>query len=484
MLPSSKLYNKTVKRNILKATCSGCLGSRNEEAADEAIILCDGKGCCREYHLGCTDPLLYEVPEGEFYCVDCDPEGTTRHLREYFDKVADQKSEFKSSKDFVEDLIRKHVSIQSPGEQQNDATGDEGVGTAASSSIKKKRRKVDASSEPPFSEISRMEELYHAVMDESTWKSKDDGCKQEQKEIVPEKIKAPVGRDFLIGKICKIYCSSDNQYHTGRIINWRSALEPGISIEDSNRYFYGEGEIGCTEFLVRFPAGIDGRKKTLLQWLILEEHSTAISSVVVVALKKKGKGFSGWQYGQLMLRSCIELIPVRRIVSKRDYYGLVSFFDLNTNIYLDLKAEAFSMDCRVVQNIRQGSQDSCWDLFEGYAKIEILEQQRTKRWYRLYLKNPFHEKALTIMDEYSSDYCMDSEEYSLSEHLTDTEGNLMPNLCPCIQKGLDKQLIVSQIGNIKSFDAVASMKVIKTASAGAIALINQTQRKMNMCVRK
>lgn len=479
MIQSSKLYGKIFKRQILKGTCSGCQGSRNEEAADEAIILCDGKGCCREYHLGCTDPLLYEVPEGEFYCVDCDAEGTTRYLREYFEKVSDEKSEFKTSKEFVESLIQKCLVDESRGDHSKDAAGDDAV--------KRKRRKVDTSpSTPPFSEISRIEALYHAVMDDSTWKSKGDGYKQKQEEAaaVFEKVKAPIGRDFLIGKICKIYCPSDNQYHTGRIINWRSALEPGIFHQDSNQYFYGEGDIACTEFLIRFPAGTDGRKKTLLQWLILEEHSTAVSSIVVLALKKKGKGFSGWQYGQLMLRSCIELIPVRNIVSKCDYYGLVSFFDLNTNIYLDLMAEAFSMDCKVVQKIRQGSHDSNRELFEGYARVEIMEQERTKRWYSLYLKNPFHKKALTILDEYSWDLDIDDGECDASESLTDAEGYLMPKLCPCIQQGLDKQWIASQIGNVKSFDAVASMKVIKPASADAIALINKTQRNRNMSMLK
>lgn len=477
MAPSPKLYNKIVKRRIIKGICSGCQGSRNEEAADEAIILCDGKGCCREYHLGCTDPLLYEVPEGDFYCMDCDPEGTTRYLREYFDKVSDQKSEFKTSKEFVEDLIGKHFIGQSPGGHHKSVAGeDEGV--------KKKRRKVEASGEPPFSEISRMEELYQAVMDDSLWKSKDIGNKREQHETKKEKINTPLDRDFLIGKICKIYCSSDNQYHTGRIINWRSALEPGISHQDSNQYFYGKGDIGCTEFLVRFPAGIDGRKKTLLHWLILEEHSTAVSSAVVVALKKKGKGLSGWQYGQLMLRSCIELIPVRHIVSKCDHYGLVSFFDLKTNIYLDLRAEALSVDCKAIQSIRRGSQDLSWDLMESYAKVEILEQERVKRWYRLYLKNPFHKNAFSILDEYSTDLCMDDEECKASEHLTDADGNLMPKLCPCIQKGLDKQWIASRIGNIKSFDAVASMKVTKLTKNDAIAFINEAQRDLNMLVRK
>jgi hypothetical protein len=365
--------------------------------------------------------------------------GTTRHLKEYFDNIAEQKAEFKTSREFVEHLILGQmadgntVSSSSGGHDDSAAATADGEGEV---NVKIKRRKVDASScEPPFSELSRIEELYNAVHDVSLIKL----LRTEQKGKVADEVSViRIGRDFLIGKICKIYCANDNQYHTGRIMNWRSALEPGISPDVSNQYFYGEGEIGCTEFLVRFPAGLDGRKETLLQWVILEEHATAISSAVILAMKKKGKGLmSGWEHGQLMLRSCIELIPVRHIVSKCDHYGLVAFFDLETNIYLDLKLEAMGVDCEMVQNLlkaqksdTRGTHGTRWEIFEQYAKAEIQEQERTKRWSRLYLKNQYHPKAFTLLDEYSSDLIVNNEGLRAFESKRDDDGNLMPKATP------------------------------------------------------
>lgn len=507
------LYNKTVKRQILKGFCSGCCGSRNDEASDEAVILCDGEGCCREYHLGCTEPLLLEIPEGEFYCMDCDPVGTTRHLQEYFDSVSDQRSEFQTSREFVENLIQKHIMSDSTSatptdsavagdadDHNEDMGGGSGSLVPESSSLKKKRRKVGISYEPPFSEISRIEELYNAAMtdDYSIGKKKDPVQKLSIQNVMPDDGESRsfipttdtyIDRDFFVGKICKIYCPKDNQYHTGRIINWRSALQPGIDPELSSKYFYGEGDIGYTEFLVRFAAGVDGRKKTLLQWLILEEHATAISIAVVLALKKKGKDLSGWQYGQLMLRSCIELIPVRHIVSKCDHFGLVSFFDLKTNIYLDLKTEASNLECEVIQNIRkarkadalQGTLDPTWDLLEGYAQAEIMEQERTKKWYRLYLQNQYHEKALTVIDEYSWDLLpnSDGEEIKKDNPQLDDDGNIMPKLCPCIQRGLDKQWVANQLPIVKTLDSMASMEIIKSprGKIDYISLINEAHQR-------
>ena len=55
--------------------------------------------------------------------------------------------------------------------------------------------------------------------------------------------------------------------------------------------YYGIGSLSTTEFLVRFPAGLQGRKKELLRWIMLEEHSLAVGVSLIegkTSLKKAG----------------------------------------------------------------------------------------------------------------------------------------------------------------------------------------------------
>ena len=77
-------------------------------------------------------------------------------------------------------------------------------------------------------------------------------------------------------------------YHTGRIIDWRSALPSGIEPSIARTHFYGDSVQASTEFYVRFASGVNGRKKTLLQWMILEEHSCAVATSVVMTLSDNG----------------------------------------------------------------------------------------------------------------------------------------------------------------------------------------------------
>ena len=53
------------------------------------VVLCDGPGCDRELHLKCCRPPLRRVPEGDFYCFDCHPNGgyAVTLLEDYLDEV-------------------------------------------------------------------------------------------------------------------------------------------------------------------------------------------------------------------------------------------------------------------------------------------------------------------------------------------------------------------------------------------------------------
>ncbi|CAN0300560.1 unnamed protein product, partial [Discosporangium mesarthrocarpum] len=46
----------------------GCVACHSGGDEDK-ILLCDG--CDKEFHTYCLDPPLKEVPEGQWYCVEC-----------------------------------------------------------------------------------------------------------------------------------------------------------------------------------------------------------------------------------------------------------------------------------------------------------------------------------------------------------------------------------------------------------------------------
>lgn len=273
------LYGKNPNPDIddeLDGVCSGCLGRRDSFLKNDPILLCDGVGCNREYHLSCTTPPLNSVPEGDFFCVDCDPEGTSSRLRKYFDSSEDARCEFVSSREYVEEQIKIQL-------KELEMEEDESSKNASSSSSSSPDGFYGYNGQPIFSELDKLEELHAAAMDDSIWREESDRNGKARKVT-------RFGPELFIGKICKIYCPNDNSYHSGRIIDWRSAITPGTDPKQLPKLFCGKGRIASSEFLVRFPAGCNGRKKTVLQWIILEEHSCAVSIDLIHACREKGRG--------------------------------------------------------------------------------------------------------------------------------------------------------------------------------------------------
>ena len=54
--------------NVVCAACEG-----DEEAEGNEILLCDGAGCEKAFHMKCLPTPLSRVPEGDWYCPECEP---------------------------------------------------------------------------------------------------------------------------------------------------------------------------------------------------------------------------------------------------------------------------------------------------------------------------------------------------------------------------------------------------------------------------
>ena len=197
-----------------------------------------------------------------------------------------------------------------------------------------------------------------------------------------------------------------------------------------------------------------------------------------------------------MVRTKLELLPVRKLISYGGHYALVTFFGSETHIYLNVENEA----CSFTSNAYKQQQDlkfrtsSCATFHlnkemlkfgETLAMIELDEQRRTRAWSMTHYVNcPFHYFALTMIDEYSQELHITSsstdtypleipvkkvktnkdENPSMNEEEGETTEEQMetpfPRLCPQIQRGLDRQWIASRIPYMsydKSFDAIETM---------------------------
>ena len=54
----------------MEEVCRRCGGDTEE---DNDLLLCDTPGCGASYHMWCLEPPLASVPEGDWFCPDCDP---------------------------------------------------------------------------------------------------------------------------------------------------------------------------------------------------------------------------------------------------------------------------------------------------------------------------------------------------------------------------------------------------------------------------
>jgi len=194
-------YGLPVLKN--QGLCAACCGSRNEEAKDEPILLCDGEGCNREFHLGCVEPPLAEVPEGDFFCQNCDDLGTSYDLMKYFEECQESRAEFNCNRDYVLSLI--HISlknIEKSDEENETLEPMRGEGNRKSSDKSKSNEEINPD-EIPSSELSRISELHEKALTDFTSAPHINGRgATSAKKRKTCKLEA----SFLVGKPLRLYC--------------------------------------------------------------------------------------------------------------------------------------------------------------------------------------------------------------------------------------------------------------------------------------
>ena len=301
------------------------------------VVLCDGPGCDRELHLKCCRPPLQRVPEGDFYCFDCHPDGgyAVTLLEKYLDEVEDKRDAHNEALLCLEEEASgknplapgSNEAIISPSRRtrrvsqgSNDltsSTSDSESNDNVNSSDKRKRN-------CPSDTFTFVDKLIYEDMEENQpdfLSQVMNGIDAEASGKGPPKSELEFlhnDKELLVGCAIRLYCPKTNHYQTGRILQFRGAprsnKDPNnIVLEDYNR-------AEDTECLVYFPAGRDYRKTSVTRWLRLEEHSLAVASPHLVWGKfasseldsssspgsKKSK--DRWVPTKLWLRSSRELV--------------------------------------------------------------------------------------------------------------------------------------------------------------------------------
>lgn len=341
--------------------CAGCRRAQappSHTGEEPVILLCDGPGCQSEYHLECCIPPITEVPEGEYYCVDCSKEGSATVLKQYLEQHDERRAE--GGRQFLHTLW------------------DEDLEDNQENWVDEKQDPQQQENRVPQSELYRLLDL--------------------QKQLEgPNSLPATTDElcNLLLGKPVRLYCPLDDNYHSGRIVNWRliplhlshstspsratgggattaAAATPNTTGSEGKKpattttYYTNtiqpndELFANQVEFLVRFVPGTDEyRKVPVHHWIRLEEHSLAVGSHMVWGNFKTGKHTTipstspsttttttttnstpSWQPAIIFLRTSRELMPVLHLLQEQE--GEISYHPVSLLTMPRLKLQAVS----------------------------------------------------------------------------------------------------------------------------------------------
>jgi hypothetical protein len=182
-----------------------------------------------------------------------------------------------------------------------------------------------------------------------------------------------VDASFFVGKPVRLFCAVDNKYHVGRIIDWRRQ-QPILDLSNSSLHSEPDVRRKCrkvddsrntnatdtcsshhrekskliphshAEFLVRFHAGSDGRKEDVYQWIVFEEHALSVGVALIwgyLGALDVSNDDDKWRPGQIMLRTALEMVPVRELNTSqqllhnshpKELYAFSFFFGLVSDL--------------------------------------------------------------------------------------------------------------------------------------------------------
>lgn len=448
---ATTLYGIEVPQEPAAGICFGCKGARDSELQGQPILLCDGQDCDREHHLSCCVPCLREVPTSEhWYCQECSLAGSTSALIKYLEDADEEKEEFmddafglqrSTNKQYIQYLLRKD-SIEA---------------------------KLPIDSRIPKSELHRSAATLALALND------DDASYKENA------IHGALPAFYFLGKPIRLYNPISNQYHTGRIVDFRfkSASDCMAAV------VHDATSVNDAEFLVRFAAGKDGRKKPYHHWINLEEHALAVGSEPVWARMPTTKD---WTPAILWFRTARELVPTQHLLDESEKEVVFESNEKRTvaDDRTNLKAYARTFgappqfghvnvtdQCMGLNDARNQSDEQCLDspltvLQLQMARAEEAEQQRVGSWHNLPQCGPAGPAMFSCRDTNSLPAAVpvDRERHAETRRL-----RRHALLCPSLSLGLDRSKILRKL---KVRCIPATKNVATTLSCEVVAVNSKT----------
>lgn len=317
---------------------------------DPIILLCDGPNCQSEYHLECCIPPISQVPEGNYYCVDCNPTGSTAVLEQYLHLHEERRAQIMmttSAREPVNDnALLFHLWKEDLEDNQDNWNDEKNDGQKESADSKMNSDDDEdeeatgglASQRLPRSELSALLDLELQFWAQSRAKSPSpQPLPSWHSESNVHKARTLDGLcSMFIGRPVRLYCPLDDNYHSGRIVDYRpiptnlfkqphkstttgadkapSFTTTLTSVADiplsgeratsrklakvlsgsmpyllrfpdlTGKVYYPNDDFFANrvEFLVRFvPGSHEYRKTPLHTWIRLEEHSMAVGTHMI-----------------------------------------------------------------------------------------------------------------------------------------------------------------------------------------------------------
>jgi hypothetical protein len=294
-----------------------------------------------------------------FICPNCDVEGTSRYLAEYFEKFHSMKKAFYTR--YLSEVREQNLShrLNSAEESVEARTGEAFLWYLMQATRNEQLRHQQTTENMTLGEDKfNPSELkfknmgfVHANLSKQLQRKQVQHHQGQQKR---QKVTL-FGLDpsYLIGMPLRLFNPIDNSYHTGRILDYKvdalHKVDEPISGSDQPEHSakfpvpnIGEltdENISRKLYLVRFRQGMEGRKIAVHEWIYLEEHAVAIGGEICWAnvgshsnnatgdgsthernededkvnnMIAKGD-LSSYRPAQIMFRSMLEMIPVQNL---------------------------------------------------------------------------------------------------------------------------------------------------------------------------
>lgn len=407
------------------------------------IVLCDGYNCGREYHLGCCTPALTDVPQTEHWlCQDCCPDNTTSSLKRYFEVFDENKALFCLEQNIhgnhASDRHRKGATLKSASSFSD----------YVFYMLKKDCADLDLPRECdlPISELERcVVTTKHALANPNDIKGSGENVTEtnaEENTVSNSNHKcvsnASLQAGTLVGKPLRIYDAFCNEYHTGRIVDYRKAIDLDASASIPDRAAANVNDTpsslpyDAAEYLIRFAAGKDNRKSTYYHWIVLEEHALAVGVNLVWAriLSRSPT----WKPSIMWFRTARELVPVQHLLdgergeiffrtrssyarnssispldntlhgkkekkkANRKAWALVRTFGHEEYVLIDTKQNTIGLQNEIA--LEKFKTHETILSFQA-AEVEHWEQDRVQSWHSLKAAKPMSATAISSRDYYS-----------------------------------------------------------------------------------